>query len=230
MLRCSLTIRNSRKLSFQCNNPEQTYQLTKHGGAYASAWAPDGQSIAFLDYDQGVLHLYTSRPDGSQKQIVAPVPYHYQQIIRVEWPQDDQITLTYYQDQEQPETVSTYVFGKRSFDLPMQEILWWRDAATPVILSRKVGQEGVFLYDVKSTSIILEIPFSRFKQKNHIGVYRHSSVTGFFSEEGFTTYNTDNQSFAIYPNSNYSSIPGIGFIQNWYAPPDNFYGERFCRN
>jgi len=49
-------------------NNNHRYTLTEHGGALSFSWAPDGNYIAFSDYDSvGVRQLYRSLPDGSDK-------------------------------------------------------------------------------------------------------------------------------------------------------------------
>lgn len=50
------------------NHQSERYRLTSNGGTLDYAWSPDGQYIAYSDYDaSGVRQLYRSRPDGSEK-------------------------------------------------------------------------------------------------------------------------------------------------------------------
>ena len=81
-------------------NQTRPIVLTKSGGAWKAAWSPDGQDLAYSDYDaSGVTQLYRSKPDGSER---VPLTHFTVGGIRIgpaRWsPLGDKIVFAVYED------------------------------------------------------------------------------------------------------------------------------------
>lgn len=73
------------------DEPETTISLANNGGAYAYAWSPDAEWIAFSDYDENqVLQIYRAKPEI---QIVEQLTFHTEEpgiINQISWSPDGQ--------------------------------------------------------------------------------------------------------------------------------------------
>ncbi len=93
-------------------NPIKEVQVSKNGGASSFSWSPNGQWLAFSDYDeQGILQIYRSTPDGKIIEQLTEHTEPYESIETISW-SNDSLKIAYgvenFSDSVTEETVENY--------------------------------------------------------------------------------------------------------------------------
>lgn len=73
------------------NDQTKRFRLTERGGAgvYDGVWSPDGQRLAYSDYDEaGNSQLYLSRPDGSDRRQLTHFTTSELRVEGIDWSPD----------------------------------------------------------------------------------------------------------------------------------------------
>lgn len=143
------------------DEPARPFHLTERGGAgvYGGAWSPDGQWLAYSDYDQdGNGQLYLSKPDGSDRRQLTHLVMSKITMDVIEWSPDGQrLAFTAYDQDDIPQGIwivhsdgndlreITLSDGNSIWGAP----LWWSaDGRTFVaFVSGDESVEGLYWFD-----------------------------------------------------------------------------------
>ena len=227
-------------------SPDFKTDLAPNGGAYAHAWSPDGDWLAFTDFDENlILQLYRATPDG---QIVEQLTSHLddQGVIEIiKWSPDGQY-LAYASQSILPNQPEGWIGLISLDDLHTVSIkpdyfqytrgLWWSEDSTQIAFvgdsfpDAPANLRGTQMHWAERASGIVfnsfyaeQAPFSQsFGLVTPVG---NLQTIFFEANDGYYLLNaTTNNYEKILDN-----IPKDGIIREFIASPFSFSGEFDCK-
>ena len=221
------------------------YRLTTGNGGREAAWSPDGERLAYGDFDaDGIYQLYVSLWDGSERtQVTYFTEVLTTEIRQIQWsPDGERIAFAYKrQGNIAPMTprktdLMIVTLSDPAYPIVIAEqiylvmSLWWQDNNTVVgwVVPEpwdptKVTDMALYWVEASSGQILhyvhqRETPPGSVASPGPLTLNR----VGFFAVGKFYIYDVDTQTFEQKDNV---LVYDVGI---WLAPPGTFQGEQGC--
>lgn len=208
---------------------EGPYRLSQRGGAWKAAWSPDGQLVAFSDYDEnGVDQLYVAARDGSSLRQLTTFSAGQNLIMGIEWsPNGERIAAGV--DQTADFSVDFTIIselGKQSISEYVDiGALWWRDDDS-IIAWQRMRWDAVYYNIIVLNVMTNEITTIDLANCYWVNTFGNPATVGCVTiDKEFWAYNSITQSVELYPQFDLA----LPRISSWIAAPDAFPGEANCR-
>ena len=215
------------------------FKITRNGGGWLAEWSPDGEKIAFTDYDSsGTAQVYVSTIKGQDYARVTNFdkPSTFDElgtdIDLIDWsPDGKHLAITYTNPQKERRNHATIILNPENaqavYELKNSRFLWWIDEST-FLLEALTDQGTKVIYSQSvGTSVegplLLEADYPNIRQI-HSFVAPH--LVGFFAlvkDWQFFVFNSIDGSV--------TSFPWIGMptdLLEWVATPATFPGIENC--
>lgn len=206
---------------------EGPHRLSLRGGVRRVAWSPDGQRLAFSDYDaEGITQLFISSRDGSNRR---QLTFNSQPIEmgKIFWaPDGERIALDVYQADSAALT-EILIVELDNDTIHMYENLgihWWRDSDS-LIARRRISRE-------QSSIIIMDVATGEIFTLGEMGCYcmnpfGNLAMVGCWTvDDQIWVYDSIAHTVEQYPNFDpfWSGLIYPHFI----AAPDSYPGDAGC--
>ena len=222
------------------SNPmHPTHLAENYGGDPALAWSPDGEWLAFGEYDdQQVLQVVISRPDGSERYQITRFTDPNANIYTLRWSPDGK-SLAFHYDQSIYDPDLSLVVVSNLPANPTVNVLkndsitnfgyfWWQSQNTIGVWSG-----SVYWVDAANSQVVdvlpeAEIPegFIQFPRP-----FGDLGLIGFFSSSTDFYYIFDTHSRALERMVNARDpLSGIIPFEDLHLTPVTFPGEEMCQD
>lgn len=208
------------------------YRLSQRGGAWKAAWSPDGQFVAFSDYDEnGIDQLYIASRDGSNRQQLTFYDTGSLLIMGIHWSPDGERIALIVDRTGDFSGDATIVIEVNSLAIStFNDIIaqWWRNEET-IIALQIAGEEigysnigNIITVDTLSNRVspLYDGGCSR------INSFGNPSMVGCLTiDDEFYVINSLTHSFERYPQFDLY-LPSLYY---WIAAPESFPGATSCK-
>lgn len=216
------------------------FDISIMGGGWVASWSPNGERIAFTDYDEHhVPQVHLASKDGKNRTQVT----HFSQpstidnpgtnIQNIIWsPDGNEVSVNYSTITNNVEDFATTVINiiedRIVFTLPDAILLWWINPQYAVIQLREGKAAGLAVYDIESDNIIGRIYKSDFPQMQMVNSFVSPNLIGFYGRRKaneFYVYDFEKSVIT------YEPIIKMILDQTWWnTSPGNVLGENSCKN
>jgi hypothetical protein len=220
------------------DNPTVSRRLTHSDGAWSVAWSPDGQRLAYTDYDaHQVEQLYVSKPDGAERIQLTHLADPDLTFDSLKWSPDGQRIafrtrpriVTSFKSSLGIVAVTAIVPPVYMQSIHGANIFWWPDAemlmalALPESTGDDSTQEALFGFEADTGRVLNQRPRTEIpNQEMTFPEPLLPEQIGFFSGLDFYIYNLSTESFE-------RQAEGVVLnILSWSPAPPAFAGEAEC--
>lgn len=215
---------------------EGPYHLTSNGGGWVASWSPQGNLIAFTDYDLNkVIQVYVSTYRGEKKAQLTDFnqsgSFEKQgaNVYEILWsPDGNKVAVNYSyieNGNEEFATIITDIHNKQvEFQQSQSSFLWWVDNLNFIGRLREKDTESVFSYNLLSKGIGRKITQKYFA---HIHPFIYTNQAGFFGMQNdwkFSVLNINNGVVQSIPTFDLNDMQG-----DWFSTPPEFEGKGKCK-
>lgn len=221
-------------------NAMAAWRLTQGDGAWAVAWSPDGQRLAYTDYDANqVEQLYVSKPDGTERIQLTQLADSDLTFDSLKWSPDGQRIafrtrpriVTSFRSSLGIVTVTAAAPPVYMQDIYGANIFWWPDAemlmalALPESTGDDSTQEALFGFEADTGRVLNQRPRTDIpNQEMTFPKPLRPEQIGFFSGPDFYVYDLSTDLF-----ERRSEEVALN-IFSWSPAPAAFAGEAECSN
>ena len=201
------------------------YRLSQRGGARRVAWSPDGQRLAFSDYDtEGIPQLFVATRDGSNRDQLTHLTQPME-IGKILWSPDGERIALYVSQVDTWAIGSTLIIEMSQDAIYSYEDIraeWWRDSDSLIAQHRTAqGQSSIIVYDISTGEISLLGELECYR----MNPFGNPAMVGCLTVENrFWVYDSIDQTAELYPYFD----PHWVDIQHFIAAPDTYPGEAGC--
>jgi hypothetical protein len=210
------------------NGEQGPYRLSQGGGAWRVAWSPDGQHLAFSDYDEfGNQQLFLGSRDGSNHQQLTHLNTDQVLIMGIKWSPDGRrisAVVDKTGDQAADMTVIVELNTLSSLELVNVGALWWRDHDS-LVAWRRIQEEPIS-YSI----VVLDVTTNWVTTAFSVGCrlvspFGNPTMVGCITiDDEFWVYNSTTNSIEQYTQFDRF----LDDLYYWRAAPESFPGESNC--
>jgi len=206
---------------------EGPYRLSQRGGVRRVAWSPDGQRLAFSDYDaEGISQLFVATRDGSNLEQLTSLTQPME-MGRILWSPDGERIALYVSQIDTWAIGGTYIIEKSADTFNVYEDIqaaWWRDNDS-LIARRRISRE-------QSSIIVMDVTTGEISSLGEMGCYcmnpfGNLAMVGCWTvDDQIWVYDSITHTVEQYPNFDpfWSGLIYPYFI----AAPDSYPGDAGC--
>lgn len=212
-------------------------QITEHGGASNVVWSPDGQSVAYSDYDKnGVQQIFVTSPSKKDRRQLSSLSERSSIFGELQWsPSGNAIAVAMANTATKSSTVAILQLASFPKLEPLARMtnvggFWWvsdHQILADVLPSNSPGSSAADRSLVLIDTALLDYKVVLEAQNTVGGIIEMAhpldqDQVGFFSGLGF--YSLDLQDGTVsYLMERFADL------KSWSAGPNSFVGEAACR-
>ncbi len=201
------------------------YRLSQRGGVRRVAWSPDGQRLAFSDYDAaGIPQLFVAARDGSNLEQLTYLTQPME-LGKILWSPDGERIALYISQVDTWSIGGTFIIEIDQgviHDYEDIRVAWWRDSASLIARHQTAqGQSSIIVFDVSTGEISLLGDLECYR----MNPFGNPAMVGCLTVENrFWVYDSIAHTAELYPFFD----PHWDDIQDFIAAPDTYPGEAGC--